>query len=258
MDVKEIGAGEYRHPWELSRAECILGIIPQPSNTYIHTTYIHTYIHTYADIGSGDNYFAKKLLDKTQGKVFAVDLAFPDAQRDDGGVICLNNIEKLEDKSIDCVLLMDVLEHVEDEGAFLKGVLNKLSDNGSVVITVPAWQFLWSPHDSFVGHFRRYRKGRLLRLLVDNNLIVEKSHYFYTSLFVLSAITLVLKTLKIRYEHALNIAEYVVWDYSKNDIRTKMAKIALNVDFFINKVLDKLHIHLPGLSILAVCKKNRE
>jgi SAM-dependent methyltransferase len=59
------------------------------------------------------------------------------------------------------VLLMDVLEHVEDDFAFLSRLLALLTPGTQVVITVPADARLWSQHDESFGHWRRYDRPRL-------------------------------------------------------------------------------------------------
>ncbi len=59
------------------------------------------------------------------------------------------------------VLLMDVLEHVEDDFWLLSEILALLSPGAHVLITVPADPSLWSEHDESFGHFRRYDDERL-------------------------------------------------------------------------------------------------
>ena len=58
----------------------------------------------------------------------------------------------------DIVLAMDVLEHIQDDYSTLKEWKNTLKPNGLLLITVPAFQHLWSSHDIFLGHHRRYNK----------------------------------------------------------------------------------------------------
>jgi SAM-dependent methyltransferase len=60
-----------------------------------------------------------------------------------------------------CVLLMDVLEHVEDDFALLSQVLSLVPEGAHVLITVPADASLWSVHDETFGHHRRYDAARL-------------------------------------------------------------------------------------------------
>ena len=59
------------------------------------------------------------------------------------------------------VLLMDVLEHVEDDVSMLSQVLAPLQPGTNVIITVPADESLWSIHDESFGHWRRYDLDRL-------------------------------------------------------------------------------------------------
>lgn len=61
----------------------------------------------------------------------------------------------------DCVLLLDVLEHIQDDFAFLSELLGAMKPGGYLVMTVPADLALWSPHDVYLDHFRRYDPERL-------------------------------------------------------------------------------------------------
>jgi hypothetical protein len=78
--------------------------------------------------------------------------------------------------------LFDVVEHIEDELGFLKGVHQTLDENGLVFITVPAFRMLWSYEDVYGGHFRRYRLAELQTLLTRAGFRVEYSTYFFSVL----------------------------------------------------------------------------
>jgi hypothetical protein len=52
--------------------------------------------------------------------------------------------------------MFDVLEHIENENEFLRELGSRMTDNGVLIMTVPAFNWLWSEEDSQVGHFRRY------------------------------------------------------------------------------------------------------
>ena len=73
----------------------------------------------------------------------------------------------------DWILLADVLEHVEADGASLKALGRCLGEEGHLLLTVPACPFLWSRHDELHQHFRRYRKAELRNLLEDAGLQVR-------------------------------------------------------------------------------------
>ena len=63
--------------------------------------------------------------------------------------------------SADLVLLMDVLEHVSDDGRLLSEIVQPMKPGALLLMTVPADASLWSPHDVSFGHFRRYNRSGL-------------------------------------------------------------------------------------------------
>lgn len=79
--------------------------------------------------------------------------------------------------SFDLVLLLDVLEHVSDERSLLREIGTALRPGGTVVVSVPAYQFLWSAHDEVLHHVRRYTATRLARVLGDAGFRVFRLTY---------------------------------------------------------------------------------
>jgi SAM-dependent methyltransferase len=77
----------------------------------------------------------------------------------------------------DVVLLLDVLEHVRDEGALLAAVRRVLRPGGTVLVSVPAYQWLWSVHDEALHHVRRYTARRLRHALAEAGFIVDRLTY---------------------------------------------------------------------------------
>jgi SAM-dependent methyltransferase len=225
-----------QHPWKLSRGKCVL-------NNLKHKT-----LYNIADIGVNDMYYTKKAKTFVDGNVYAVDIFFPENGMVKDGIYCINSIEKLPDNELDGIIMMDVLEHIENDKTFFNIVVNKLKGNGTLLITVPAWQFLFSVHDTKSQHYRRYNRKQLLKLLEHKDISVEKSHYFYTSLFF-ARLLFIFRKDKFG-------GNDIGWKYSEKHIITKAVKLVLDIDFWINKILDKIGIHLPGLSLMAVCRKN--
>lgn len=82
------------------------------------------------------------------------------------------------DKIFDAVLLLDVVEHIEDDTGVVKEAKRVLKSGGIIIITVPALQIIWSAHDVNQGHFRRYTRHRLLSLAQKNQLKVSFLSYF--------------------------------------------------------------------------------
>ena len=74
------------------------------------------------------------------------------------------------DKSIlfDSILYIDVLEHIYMDRAELIRASQLLNTNGSLIILSPAHQCLFSPFDSSIGHFRRYNKSMIKKIVPHN------------------------------------------------------------------------------------------
>lgn len=86
-----------------------------------------------------------------------------------------------------CVTLLDVLEHIEDDRATLEAVNTLLAPEGKLLITVPAFPFLWGPHDEAHHHLRRYRARSLRQLLEDTGYEISMLSYCNTWLFPVAA-----------------------------------------------------------------------
>lgn len=98
-------------------------------------------------------------------------------------------------EAFDLVAALDVLEHVEEDLPSLATLRNKLRPGGWLVITVPAFPFLWSAHDRIHHHKRRYRKAELVRLVSEAGLRPVKATYFNTLLFPVVAMVRLVKGL---------------------------------------------------------------
>jgi SAM-dependent methyltransferase len=83
----------------------------------------------------------------------------------------------------DVVTLFDVLEHVPDHVGFLQWTRKLLKPDGHLVLTVPAFPFLWSRHDDLNHHQRRYRRADLKATLEQGGFRVERLTYFNFWLF---------------------------------------------------------------------------
>jgi SAM-dependent methyltransferase len=88
------------------------------------------------------------------------------------------------DSSFDLILATDVIEHVDDDGTALRELRRALAPNGTLLLTVPAFQSLWGLQDRVSMHKRRYRLRPLLDLLKRNGLAPRRAYYFNYLLFV--------------------------------------------------------------------------
>lgn len=88
----------------------------------------------------------------------------------------------------DLILILDVIEHLDDDFSALKALYYKLKPGGYLLITVPAYQFLWSEHDEINHHKRRYRLKGLKEVVKKAGYQIHYESYFNTFLFPLVAI----------------------------------------------------------------------
>jgi len=82
-------------------------------------------------------------------------------------------------KQYSLILLLDVLEHIPDPGAALRRCESLLKPGGSLVVTVPAFNVVWTNHDVLNHHMTRYRRATLLPLLQKAGFKIEDSAYWF-------------------------------------------------------------------------------
>ena len=95
-------------------------------------------------------------------------------------VICATtNTAKFQKYSLPAVGLFDVLEHIEDDRAFLQSVKGLIKKKGYLYATVPSYSSLWSDEDVYAGHFRRYTLESICDALESTGFQVEFSSYIF-------------------------------------------------------------------------------
>lgn len=114
--------------------------------------------------------------------------------------LVLSDAESLHfsNEMFDVVTALDVLEHVNDDLKALSEVWRVLKEDGVIVITVPAYGFLWSEHDEALHHRRRYAAHELRNKLVNAGFEVERSTYFISLLFFPILFARILQNLRKR------------------------------------------------------------
>jgi SAM-dependent methyltransferase len=99
----------------------------------------------------------------------------------------LPELAGVPDHEYDLIALLDVLEHVDGRPESLKSIAAKLAPGGKILITVPAYQWMWSAHDLAHHHKLRYSKKGLRRDAEAAGLEVRKIGYFNSLLFPIAA-----------------------------------------------------------------------
>lgn len=131
------------------------------------------------------------------------------------------------------IVLLNVLEHLENEDDAIRNCKYLLRKNGTLIILVPAYKFLYSSLDKELGHHRRYTLQRLKKSIIKNGMTPVKSYYFNT-LGILGWLYAKIFSLKTIPKHEMSFFE----------------KITPAAKFF-----DKIIFHKTGLSVISISKK---
>ncbi len=153
-----------RHPWEVARARFFLRLLDRLG--CIGST------AAWLDVGAGDAWFAGQLraVLPSTARLVCWDVHYGDtelaAPSPEPGPIVFT--AERPSGTFDGVMMLDVIEHVEDDVAFVRDVVShSLAARGWVLVSVPAYQRLFSDHDRALKHYRRY-SPRALRLTLES------------------------------------------------------------------------------------------
>jgi SAM-dependent methyltransferase len=141
------------------------------------------------DVGAGSGFFSQHLLrtEASTRSALCVDIGYPtdrDEELDGKPVLYRRDIGPTD---CDLVLMMDVLEHVDADRGLVRLYADKVPAGAHFLVTVPAFSFLWSGHDVFLEHKRRYRLGEIEAALGDAGLRVMHGAYYFGLVFPLAA-----------------------------------------------------------------------
>src|SRR5882757_2413385 len=178
MDLKEediLGADIGRHWYYRSKAAALRRMVGSVQPRRI------------LDVGAGSGFFSRHLL-ATAGaqSALCVDIGYA-SDRDDreGGKPVLYRRDT-GPTDCDLVMMMDVLEHVDDDRGLLRHYAAKVPSGAHFLVTVPAFSFLWSGHDVFLEHKRRYRLGEIEAAMREAGLHVVRGAYYFGLVFPLA------------------------------------------------------------------------
>lgn len=145
--------------------------------------------------------------------------------------------------SIDGIVALDVFEHIKDHERAFSEANRILRPGGALVLSVPAFRFLWGPHDVALMHMRRYRLHEVKDALVKVGFEVEKASYSIHLLFPIVVVTRVLEKLK-RGEPKASLPKVPGW----------LNQLLIGLQDFETAALRRLN--LPwGSSIVVVARK---
>lgn len=183
MDLREntAAAVHARHPWERARADLVGRLVA--ANLPVSTRPVSV-----LDVGAGDAWLARELASRFSERITitCLDPNYTPEVIAELDSVAPHNVTHVvdSDDTFDLVLALDVIEHVEDDGDFADRLAAWLVPGGRLIVTVPAHQSLFGPHDVALGHFRRYRRSGIVDLLVDHGFDVGQSGHLFGSLYL--------------------------------------------------------------------------
>lgn len=139
------------------------------------------------DIGAGSAVFSKHLLENGASSAVCVDPAYASEDQLSYRGKPIRYVRDVEPCGADLVLLMDVLEHVDDDVGLIRSSMRGAAPGAFAVISVPAFPSLFSAHDRFLEHKRRYRMRTLENVVHAAGLNVISSRYFFAMILPLVA-----------------------------------------------------------------------
>lgn len=142
----------------------------------------------FIDVGAGSGFFAVQLADFESGaEVVCVDTNYPSDSTERGGALrFVRKTAQADTAAADIYLFIDVLEHVADDVNLLRSYTDSAAPGALVLITVPAFMSMWSGHDTYLEHYRRYRLGELRRKVGQAGLEVVDEKYLFGAIFPLA------------------------------------------------------------------------
>ena len=152
---------------------------------------------------------------------------------------------------LELVLALDLLEHIEDDGALMKEIHRILKPGGYLLATVPAHPSLWSGHDEALHHFRRYTKQTFSRLVRESRFSIKK--YSYVISFTFYPIFM--------FRMAQKLYRFLI--KSRDKPKTHIIILPKIINSLLIKVLELegwilQYLNLPfGVSLLCIARKKK-
>jgi len=213
---------EDKHPWFVARSQLFLSLMPSDKNSSI------------LDFGCGSGSFLKRLNNAGYMDLSGVEVSETNTT---GGGDCFVITRTIQKRKYDVILMMDVLEHIEDDAAILRKIKSHLKPGGMLLLSVPAYHFLWSNHDILNMHYRRYNRHSLKKVIEEAKLKTNFMTNWNSTFFpIIAASRLILRDTS----KELSL---------KNNFFSRLVYLILTFESYLVKKTG-----LPfGLSIISTC-----
>ena len=181
---------EAAHWWFEGRRRCIAGVLdahlrPHPARRILDV-----------GCGTGGMFPLLQRYGSVSGAEYSGDARARAARRFPSVSVSPCNLPReVPEGSFNLVTAFDVVEHLDEPIAALRTLRSRLAPGGQLVVTVPAFQALWSQHDVSLHHRRRYSRALLSRHLQCAGFRLTYDSFFNTTLFPIVAVTRVAQRL---------------------------------------------------------------
>jgi SAM-dependent methyltransferase len=255
VEARATGSGAVvRHPWERARLSLAQDLIRRHVSLRAGDAVL--------DIGCGDTFVCEALARRyPEVHFYAVDNAFTNQQIAAlRGRLTVPNVSLFA--SLDAVplagpaalvLLMDVIEHVPDDVAFLGDICRRpaVGSDTWFLMTVPSFQSLFSSHDRFLGHYRRYTVRSFRQLFSQMQLQSAEEGYFFATLLPLRFLQLLKERIAGSPQTFAGLAG---WRGSES--MSQLIASLLTLEGRLTISLARAGLKIPGLSNFALCRKS--
>jgi SAM-dependent methyltransferase len=260
VDLNEVPPEAFqRHPWERARARFFVGALARAGLLAGPLDVL--------DVGAGDGFFAGELARRLPGgsRIVCYEPAYQDEHlarfaRATGGDM-ISFVRVLPARRFDVVMLMDVLEHVPDDEAFLGAlVAQQLQERGYLLVSVPAWPSLFTRYDVSVVHHRRYTPAQLAAVLRSAGLTVETGGGLFHALLLQRVVEKLAERAR-GIDAAPSAAcppeqpSTVMRSWRHGRVVSRSVDLALRADNAVSAALAGWRIPLPGLSAWALARR---
>jgi SAM-dependent methyltransferase len=176
MDLKEVGllgtGQEEGHWYYASKARAVMQALGDRQPGQI------------LDVGAGSGFFSRMLLRDTSAQsAICVDTGYAEDWSESHFAKPITFRRASPIGEADLVLLIDVLEHVDDDVALLRELAASAKPGTRFIVSVPAFSWLWSQHDEFLEHRRRYTLSGILGALSVAGLEPRAGFYMFAAIF---------------------------------------------------------------------------
>ena len=191
------------------------------------------------DVGAGSGFFSRHLLSTTNAvEAVCVDPSYSKDWQEQVNGKPIRFCREMPNYTPDLIIMMDVLEHVDDDAGLLNTYIEPAQPGTQVLITVPAFPFMWSGHDVFLEHKRRYTLSTIKPVIASQNLDIKSLSYFFGLVFPLAFMVRLLDK------------------KSQSGLKPHLPFIDKTLEFLCTLELPFLRLNkLVGLSVFCLAKK---